>query len=108
MFILRAGRTILFGALISLLMSPAIAQEAGVREQLRMLGKCGDRAFQELDLSGRKLTAIDQSASSILRDFDFSEARLNIALFDHATPEGVSFDAADLTGASRVICVERQ
>ncbi len=92
----RAG---LLGALFSLLLSPAGAQETGGEEQLRMLGKCLGCAFEELDLSGQKLTAIDLSESTI-RDVDFSKARLNIALFDNATLENVSFNSADLTGAS--------
>lgn len=100
MFILRPGRAVLFGSLISLLMSPAIAQEVGVKEQSRMLGKYRRCALEGLNLSGRKLTAVDLSESTI-RDVDFSEARLNIALFDYATLE-----SADLTDASQVICEE--
>jgi uncharacterized protein YjbI with pentapeptide repeats len=100
MFTLRFGRAGLLGTPFSLLVSPAIAQETGGEEQLRILGKCRGSAFEGLNLSGRKLTASDLSESTI-RDVDFSEARLNIALFDDATAE-----AADLTAASRVICGE--
>ncbi len=98
-FIAWSRRAGLLGALFSLLLSPAGAQEAGQKDQLRSLGKCLGCTLEELDLSGQKLTAIDLSESTI-RDVDFSEARLNIALFDNATLENVSFKSADLTGAS--------
>ncbi len=83
MFIVRSWRAGFLGALILFLLSPAIAQETGGEEQLRMLGKCRGCAFEGLDLSGRKLTGIDLTESTI-RDVDFSESRLNIALFDYA------------------------
>jgi uncharacterized protein YjbI with pentapeptide repeats len=99
MFIARSKRVGLLGVLISLLMNPVFAQEADREEQLRMLGKCRGCVFEGLDLSGRKLTGLDLTESTI-RDVDFSNARLNIALFDNATLENVSFGSADLSGAS--------
>ena len=86
-------------ALFLCLAAPAIGQEEGQNEQLRMLGKCPGCAFEKLDLTGRKLTGVNLTSSN-LRDVNFTGAGLNLSLFDHATFENVSFDAADLTGAS--------
>ncbi len=84
-----------------LLSSAAIAQDVAEPEQLRMLGRCSGCVVEGLDLSGRRLTGVDLSESTI-RDVDFSGANLNIALFDDATLENVSFASANLTGASFV------
>jgi uncharacterized protein YjbI with pentapeptide repeats len=84
---------------VSLFGTSAIGQEPDEEEQLRMLGKCPGCTFEQLDLTGRKLTWIDLTGAE-LRDVDFSEAGINLSLFDHATLENVSFDSANLTGAS--------
>lgn len=97
-----AFRTSRLGVLLvvaSLFGTSVNGQEPEQEKQLRMLGRCSGCNFEQLDLSGRKLTGIDLTEAD-LRDVDFSEAGLNLSLFDYATLENVIFDSADLTGAS--------
>ncbi|EDQ02855.1 hypothetical protein OIHEL45_00115 [Sulfitobacter indolifex HEL-45] len=97
-----AFRTSRLGVLLTVALlfgTSATGQEPEQEKQLRMLGRCPGCTFEQLDLTGRKLTGIDLTEAQ-LRDVDFSEAGLNLSLFDQATLENVSFDSADLTGAS--------
>ncbi|WP_259400477.1 pentapeptide repeat-containing protein [Roseovarius sp. SCSIO 43702] len=93
-----AALGLLLGGLLALPMM-ASAQNASDRSELRSLGRCEGCSFEELDLSGRRMTSVDLSESSFT-NVDFSDAELNIAIFDNARLEDVSFDSADLGGAS--------
>ena len=98
------GVGVRFGSAIAsamLLIIPglAAAQTASNSDQLRMLGQCNGCIFEDLDLSGRKMTGVDLSDSTF-RNVDFTGAGLGIAIFDNAVLENVSFEGADLGGAS--------
>lgn len=75
------------------------AQNNDDRSQLRSLGRCEGCSFEDLNLSGRRMTSVDLSGSSFI-NVDFRNAKLNIAIFDNARLENVTFEAADLGGAS--------
>lgn len=85
--------------LVCLSASNVTAQAASDASQMRKLGQCRACSFEGLDLTGRKLTGVDLTEST-LRGIDFAGANLSIALFDFAVIENVSFDGADLGGAS--------
>jgi uncharacterized protein YjbI with pentapeptide repeats len=85
--------------LVCLLSGVASAQDTAGQDQLRMLGQCNDCTFEQLDLSGRQMTGVDLGGSTF-RNVNFTDAKLNISIFDNAMLENVSFDGATLSGAS--------
>ncbi len=89
----------IFSGLALLVANMGAAQEVAVPEQLRMMGQCSGCVIEDLDLSGSRLTGINLKESTI-RNVDFSNAALGIAIFDSATLENVNFGSANLTGAS--------
>lgn len=95
------SRSLVFAsfAAFSMLAPPTLAQEGGDITQMRKLGQCQRCSFQNLDMADRNLTALDLTQAQ-LRDVDFSNAELDIAIFDYAVLENVSFASADLGGAS--------
>ena len=98
-FIAQPLRVGFLGVLALIFVGPANGQDTDDEARLRMLGECRGCTFEALDLSGKNLTGIDLSESTIT-DANFSGARLSIAVFDFATLKNVSFESADLTGAS--------
>lgn len=76
-----------------------VAQANDDRSQLRSLGRCEGCSFEDINLSGRRMTSVDLSGSSFT-NVDFTDARLSIAIFDNARLEDVNFTSADLGGAS--------
>ncbi|MDG4650637.1 pentapeptide repeat-containing protein [Roseibacterium sp. SDUM158017] len=75
------------------------AQEAGGRDQLRMLGQCRGCSFEDLDVSNQRMTGVDLTEATF-RNVEFSGSALNIAIFDFAILENVSFASADMNGVS--------
>ena len=89
----RTSRLGVLLTVVSIFGTSAIGQEPEQEKQIRMLGRCPGCNFEQLDLTGRKLTGIDLTEAD-LRDVDFSGAGLNLSLFDYATLENVSFVSA--------------